>query len=102
MVPPIGYRYNGAKNEGPVVRDTNSKREVLISGRFIRNDSTVVSAGDFDSGGRFEKEEGVRACISLPPRARGVIAAIELTSSDTLTIRGLYWNTYNLNAFPPF
>jgi hypothetical protein len=102
VVPPIGYRYDGAKDEGPVVTDTNSKREVLISGRFVRSDSTVVPAGDFDSGGRFTREEGVRACISLPPRARGVVAAIELMSSDTLTIRGLYWNTYYLNAFPPF
>lgn len=102
MALPAGYRYDGAKDQCPVVRDFRSNREVLISGRFIRNDSAVIPAASFGSGGPYARADGGGTCIRLPSRARWGFAAVELVSSDTLTVHALHWDTYYLNAFPPF
>jgi hypothetical protein len=100
---PQGYRFDGATLRALVARDTTSNRKVLISGRFVRHDSTIVLAAGYGTGGRYYgRRDGRSACILLPPATSGSFSAVELMSSDTLSVDGLHWDTYYLNAFPPF
>ncbi len=101
MALPPDYRYDGGNEKSAVAHDLSSNDEVHISGRFIRNDSSVISTVRFGSGGPYASVHDGDVCIRLPSRSRGFFTAIELTSSDTLRIHALRWDTYNLNAFPP-
>jgi hypothetical protein len=100
---PTDYRFDGATLRALIARDTSSNRKVLIFGRFVRTDSTIVPAAGYGAGGRYYgRPDGRSACVLLPPAASGAFSAVELMSSDTLSIDGLHWDTYYLNAFPPF
>ncbi len=96
MLLPPHYRYGGGKGHGAVVIDAESSRQVEISGNFIYANHPVQPALRSSSNGRYMAPHEEGACLDLPFDARGDLVAIELTSSDTLSVHGFHWDTSTL------
>jgi hypothetical protein len=99
MVLPPGYRSDLGTNKEVSVTQVATARNMILTGRWIREDGAIISSNGWSlSQRRKGSPDREQICVKLPDRDGAAYIAVEVRSSDSLTVSDIRWDSHDVFA----